>query len=177
MKFYTRLNIAITTLKDIVHSQHDCNLSFVRKIREWFQQKVLPLYPQSVEDFLAIKFLLETPESEIPITRESCSRFVHCVEKFTYQDRNQFISSVAGLINDLVIHRHPELLDPFQGEYEYYYCPATDEIILCGEIGGSITLTGQMWEKDASLFPAKRSTLLLAGILPESATYHLLEMD
>ncbi|MBD1918348.1 MULTISPECIES: hypothetical protein [Cyanophyceae] len=118
MKFNSRLNAAVTTLRDVISSHRNCKsigtVVFVQQIRVWFQQFILPLYPESPEEFLAIQFLLGTPESEIPATTASCSRFIQSVEQFRYQDRNHFIQSLAGLINDFVIHRHPKWLDPFK---------------------------------------------------------------
>lgn len=169
MKLNSRINAAVTTLRDIASSHSNCAsiepIVFVQQIRVWFQQFILPLYPKSPQDFLAIQFLLETPESEIPASTASCSRFIKSVEQFSYQDRNHFIRAIADLINDLVIHRHPEWLDPLQGDYEYYYCPTTGEVVLCGEFGGVLTLSGQIWEGEVALRPAKRTALVKVGVL------------
>lgn len=169
MKFNSRLNAALTTLRKVVSSHSNCKSTgtvvFVQQIRVWFQQFILPLYPESPEEFLAIQFLLGTPESEIPATTASCSRFIQSVEQFGYQDRNHFIRSIAGLINGLVIHRHPEWLDPLQGDYEYYYCPTTGEVLLCGEFGGVLTLSGHIWEGEVALHPATRTVLVKVGVL------------
>jgi hypothetical protein len=171
MKFNSRLNTAIVNLRNISASHTDDQLveptKFVCHIRYWFLQFVLPLYPKSSEYFLAIQFLLEIPEPEIPATIASCSRFVRLIEKFSYRDRNDFINSISYLINDLVIHRHPEWLDSCEGDYEYYYCATTDEIILLGEIRGTLKLNGQTWKGEAALIPATRSVLIKAGVLSQ----------
>ena len=169
MKLNSRLNAAVTTLRDIVSSHSICAsvepIVLVQQIRVWFHQFILLLYPKSPQDFLAIQFLLETPESEIPATTASCSRFIQSVEQFSYQDKNHFIRAIADSINDLVIHRHPEWLDPLQGDYEYYYCPRAGEVLLCGELGGVLTLSGQIWEEELTLHPAKRTALVKVGVL------------
>ncbi|MBD2089931.1 hypothetical protein H6F67_08700 [Microcoleus sp. FACHB-1515] len=171
MKFNSRLSAAVTALRDIVSAQGERESSqpavFIQQIQGWFEQFILPLYPESPKQFLAVRFLLETPVAEIPATPASCSRFKQFVEKFSYRDRSNFIRSIANLINDLIIHRHPDWLDPLQGDYEYYYCPTTDEVVLEGECGGTLTLSGQPWDGGKSLVPAKRSILVKAGVLLE----------
>jgi hypothetical protein len=170
MKFNSRLKNAVTTLREIASSQGNCEsinpAIFVQQIRVWFQNFILPLYPKSPKEFLGIQFLLETSDSEIPSTTASCLKFIQSVERFSYRDRNQFIQSIADFINDLVIHRHPLWLDPLQGDYEYYYCSTTSEVILCGEFGSELTLSGETWERNTVLLPAKRSVLVEAGVLP-----------
>jgi hypothetical protein len=168
MKLGSRLNVVLFNLRDIVSSHSKSAFieptEFVYNIRDCFQQFVLPLYPESPAKFLAIRFLLETPESELPVTRASCLRCIELVKQFSYQDRNHFISEISYLINELVIHRHPEWLDPAQGDYEYYYCPTKDEVVLCGQICGALTLNGQLWEGEADLLPATRTVLMRAGV-------------
>jgi hypothetical protein len=168
MKLGSRLNIVLFNLRDIVSSHAESAsiepTEFVCLIRDWFKKFVLPLYPESPARFLAIRFLLETPESELPVTKASCLRFIELVKQFSYRDRNHFINSISDLVNDLVIHRHPEWLDSAEGDYEYYYCPTTDDVVLLGEICGVLTLSGQGWEGEAALIPATRAVLMRAKI-------------
>jgi hypothetical protein len=169
MKLSSRLNNAIFNLRDIV-SPYAENASielteFVYLIRDWFRQFVLPLYPESPTEFPAIRFLFETPASDLPVTQSSCLRFIELVKQFSYRDRNHFISAISNhLINDLVIHRHPEWLDLAQGDYEYYYCATTDEVVLSGQILGELTLSGQAWKGKTVLIPATRTVLTKAGV-------------
>ena len=169
MKLGSRLSTAILNLRNNISSYTESAsiklTEFVYCVRDWFQQFVLPLYPESPGNFVAIRFLLETPESEIPVTRTSCLRFIELVKQFSYRDKNDFISTISNLINDLVIHRHPEWLDSAQGDYEYYYCAVTGEVVLCGEIQGALTLSGQMWKGETDLIPATRAVLMKAGVL------------
>lgn len=169
MKFGSRLSTAMFNLRYIVSSHGETAsikpTEFVHLVRDWFQQFILPLYPESPDNFVAIQFLLETPQPEIPVTRTSCLKFMELLKHFSYRDRNHFISAISNLINDLVIHRHPEWLDLAQGDYEYYYCAIKDEVVLCGEIHGALTLSGQAWEGEADLIPATRAVLIKAGVL------------
>ncbi|GAC1462204.1 MAG: hypothetical protein NVSMB70_08710 [Chamaesiphon sp.] len=168
MKFNTRISIALNRLIEIACSYSEKQLNspvaLARAIREWVRPFILPLYPKSPKNFIEIKFLLETPDSEIPVTQEGCLCFLESVKKFVYRDRNDFICSVAYLINKLVILRHPEWLDSYEGDYEYYYCFETDEIVLLGQFTGTITLDGTEWKENAMLLPAKRSVLVKAGL-------------
>jgi hypothetical protein len=169
MKLSSRLNNAIFNLRDIVYPHAESEsiepTEFVYLIRDWFRHFVLPLYPESPTKFPAIRFLFETPAFDLPVTQSSCLGFMESVNQFNYRDRNDFISAISDhLINDLVIHRHPEWLDLAQGDYEYYYCATTDEVVLSGEILGELTLSGQEWKGETVLIPATRTVLMRAGV-------------
>jgi hypothetical protein len=168
MKLGSRLNNAVLNLRNALSFYDERPLiepvDFVPLVRDWFQQFVLPLYPDAPDRFLAIQFLFETPEYEIPVTKSSCLRFIDLIKQFSYSDQNDFIRAIAELINNLVIHRHPEWLDLAQGDYEYYYCVETDEVVLSGKILGLLTLSGENWGGEANLVPATRSILKKAGV-------------
>ncbi len=168
MKLSSRLNNAIFSLRDIVspYSENESiePTEFLYLIRDWFQQFVLPLYPESPTKFPDIRFLFKTSVSDIPVTQSSCLRFIELVKQFSYRDRNHFISTISDSINVLVIHRHPEWLDLAQGDYEYYYCATTDEVVLSGQILGELTLSGQEWKGETVLIPATRTVLMRAGV-------------